>query len=249
MRLVGVGAAATQRDHGVVEQKRQEHLVWCAMEHLAPWMQEEEKEEWDAPPEAAEPDIDAIMADAEAEAAASEKEASTPPPPVASGGGGWEVDKDEDMWAADDAAPGSAAAPRIQADGGEGVEFKATGTNAARRRARKRTGDDSLGSKDGAGGHGAAAAEVQPDGALLFELQKGLGRGLSEALLMVRERGWLQTVDYRGRISDFKHNQRSMVRVALASAHWAGAATPQLETALPSIPYALELWGAAIGRA
>lgn len=172
-------------------------------------MQEEPEEEDDKPPGLIEGDIDAIMADAEAEAE-EEEDVGAPPPPQAAKSGGWEVDPDDDMWAADGAGA-AADAPRLQADGGEGVAFKAAEGAAAKRRMRKRP------AAKGADVGGAEEEEVKPDGALMFELQKGLGRGLSEALLMVRERGWLGAVDYRGRISDFKHNQRSMVRPAQAA--------------------------------
>lgn len=150
------------------------------------------------------------MADAEAEAE-EEEDVGAPPPPQAVKSGGWEVDPDDDMWAADGAGA-AADAPRLQADGGEGVAFKAAEGAAAKRRMRKRPA-----AKVAEGGGAEEEEEVKPDGALMFELQKGLGRGLSEALLMVRERGWLGVVDYRGRISDFKHNQRTMVRPAQAA--------------------------------
>lgn len=178
-------------------------------------LQEEKEELDDAPPGVPDDEqgneIDTIMADAEAEAAAAEEVAVAPPPPPAAASGGWEADDDEDMWAVD-AALGGPAAPRIEAAGEDAVAFKAANGAAARRRMRKRSTAGAGSAEGAAAGGDGGDEESKPDGALLFELQKGLGRGLSEALLMVRERGWLGAVDYRGRISDFKHNQRTMVR-------------------------------------
>ena len=83
------------------------------------------------------------------------------------------------------------------------------------RRYRGRGGAD----KDGGGAGGEKGDEEKAeDATVLFEAQHVLGRGLAEALTMVRERGWLHDIEFSGRQSDFKGNQKGQVRAPLSPA-------------------------------
>lgn len=149
--------------------------------------------------------------------------APKPPPRRAprSREGGWEEDPV--------AAAELAAAETLQNASAEGDEKTTTadGPKAPKRRMRgRRGGEEEVSAREGGAGKRGRGGDVEmkgPEGSegikeeeeekgtMLFELQKGLGRGLAEALVIVRERGWLNEVEYRGRISDFKHNQRDLV--------------------------------------
>lgn len=115
---------------------------------------------------------------------------------TAGGGGGWSsgaADPGADTAELRDAAP--AAPKRMQ------------------RRRRERGGAD----KEGGDAGGEGGGEKAPDATVLFDAQHVLGRGLAEALTMVRERGWLHDVEFSGRQSDFKGNQKGQVRTPLAT--------------------------------
>ena len=80
----------------------------------------------------------------------------------------------------------------------------------AARRLRQRGGEEAK--KPGKDKADAGDASRPAPAMLLFEGQKRLGKGLYEALVMVRERGWLHGVEYSGRQSDFKGNQQAQAR-------------------------------------
>jgi hypothetical protein len=145
--------------------------------------------------------------------------------PARSREGGWEVDPvaAAELAATEAAKNGSADAETETKSGDR------DGPKAPKRRMRgrkageeedlfKETNDGAVKAEGGdvdmkdVDGAARGKADDEDKAHVLFELQKGLGRGLAEALVIVRERGWLNEVEYRGRISDFKHNQRDMVR-------------------------------------
>jgi hypothetical protein len=114
---------------------------------------------------------------------------------------GWIGTKDTGGWSS-----GAVDPAEDTADLPEGVKA-GLGRSQPRKRMRER-GDK--GHKDVNAEEGKHK-EKQAEATVLFEGQRKLGKGLAEALVMVRERGWLRGVEYSGRQSDFKGNQQKQV--------------------------------------
>ena len=124
---------------------------------------------------------------------------------------GWQAE------AADDGGWSHAAGDGAAAQRAGGAEAGTSKSARAGRRMRRRGGDNEApaAGADAKGeerGQAPTGVKREEDEMMLFEGQKRLGRGLCEALVMVRERGWLYGVEYRGRQSDFKGNQQQQVR-------------------------------------